>query len=125
VVTHFSAFNAGGEIEGSEFEIQGGFTLGTGSNGIHPLTEGVVLQLGTFSVTIPSGSFKSARGGSYKFEGTIDGLAVEIYIAPVGTNRYTFTAEGSGASLTGTVNPVSVALTIGDDNGTTTVRAGR
>ena len=124
-VTHFSAFNAGGEIEGNQFEIQGGFMLGAGTNGINPLTEAVVLQLGTFSVTIPSGSFKSARGGSYKFEGTIGGVALEIYIAPAGTNRYTFAAEASGANLIGTVNPVSVALTIGDDAGTTTVTAGR
>jgi hypothetical protein len=122
-VTHFSAFNAGGEIEGNRFEIQGGFMLGAGTNGINPLTEDVVLQLGTFSVTIPSGSFKSARGGSYKFEGTIGGVALEIYIAPAGTNRYTFAAEASGANLNGTVNPVSVALTIGDDAGTTTVSA--
>jgi len=88
-VTNFSAFNAGGEIEGNQFEIQGGFTLGAGTNGINPLTEAVVLQLGTFSVTIPSGSFKRARGGSYQFEGTVDGVALEIHIAPAGTNRYT------------------------------------
>lgn len=124
-VTHFSAFNAGGEIGGNEFEIKGGFTLGAGTNGINPLTEAVVLQLGTLSVTIPSGSFKSARGGSYKFEGTIGGVALEIYIAPAGTNSYTFAAEASGANLNGTVNPVSVALTIGDDVGTTTMRARR
>jgi len=124
-VTQFSTFNAGGEIEGNEFEIQGRFTLGASTNGINPLTEAVVLQLGTFSVSLPSGSFRRARGGSYKFEGTIDGVSLEIDIAPAGTNRYTFTAEGSGANLTGTVNPVSGALTIGDDAGTTTVRSGR
>jgi hypothetical protein len=124
-VTHFSTFNAGGEIAGNEFEIQGRFTLGAGTNGINPLTEGVVLQQGTFSVTIPKGSFKSARGGSYKFEGIIGGVSLEIDIAPASTNSYTFTAEGSGANLIDTVNPVSVALTIGDDAGTTTLRAGR
>ena len=124
-VTHFSAFNARGEIEGNEFELQGKFTLGAGTNGINPLTEGVVLQLGTFSVTIPSGSFKRAGNGSYKFEGSIDGVALEIYIAPAVTNSYTFAADGTGANLTGTLNPVSVGLTIGDDTGTTTVRAGR
>ena len=122
-VTQFSAFNAGGEIEGNQFEIQGGFTLGAGTNGINPLTESVVLQLGTFSVTIPSGSFKRARGGSYQFEGTVDGAALEIHIVPASTNRYAFAAEASGANLTGAVSPVSVALTIGDDAGTTTVRA--
>jgi hypothetical protein len=124
-VTHFLAFNARGEIGGNRFEIQGGFTLGSGTNGINPLTESVVLQIGNSSVSIPGGSFKSARGGSYKFEGTIGGVALEMSIAPSGTNSYTFAAEGRGVNLTGTVNPVSVALTIGDDAGTTTVTARR
>jgi hypothetical protein len=124
-VIHFSAFNAGGEIEGNDFEIQGGFMLGAGTNGINPLTETVVLQLGSFSVTIPSGSFKRGSGGSYKFEGTIGGVALEIHIAPAGTNRYSFAAEASGANLAGTVNPVPFALTIGDDAGTTTLKARR
>ena len=124
-VIHFSAFHAGGEIEGNEFEVQGGFTLGAGTNGIHPLTEAVVLQLGSFSVTIPSGSFKRTRGGSYRFEGTIGGVALEIHIAAAGTNRYTFAAEGRGANLSDTVSPVPIALTIGDDAGTTTLKADR
>jgi hypothetical protein len=124
-VTHFSAFNAAGETGGNRFEIQGGFTLGPGTNGINPLTEGVVLQLGASSVSIPSGSFKRARGASYKFEGTVGGVALEMSIAPAGTNSYTFAAEGRGVSLAGTVNPVPVSLSIGDDAGTTTVTAKR
>jgi hypothetical protein len=124
-VTHFSAFDVGGEIARNQFEIQGRFMLGAGANGINPLTESVVLQLGAFSATIPSGSFKSARGGAYKFDGTIDGVSLELYIAPAGTNRYTFSAEASGADLIGTVKPVPVALTIGDDAGTTTLSAKR
>jgi hypothetical protein len=37
--------------------------------------------------------------------------------------RYEFHAKGQGASLTGTTNPVTVALTIGDDSGATSVTA--
>ena len=33
------------------------------------------------------------------------------------------TVEGKGADSTGTVNPVTVGLTIGDDSGSTTVTA--
>src|SRR5262249_49698304 len=124
-VAHFSAFNAVGEVAGNQFEIRGGFKLGAGSNGINPPSESVVLQLGTFSATIPSGSFNSARGGSYKFEGTIDGVDLELNFVPAGTDRYTFAAEARRANLTGTVKPVSVALTIGDDAGTTTLSVRR
>jgi len=122
-VVPFSAFNAAPEIGSDRFELNGRFTLGEGSNGINPHTEAVTLQLGTFSVTMPQASFKKASDGRYVFEGTIDGAALELRIAPVTTNSYTFNAEGSGANLSGTVNPVSVVLTIGDDGGATTARA--
>src|SRR6267143_1727646 len=122
-VVPFSAFNAAPEIGSDRFELNGRFTLGEGSNGINPHTEAVTLQLGTFSVTMPQASFKKARDGRYVFEGSIDGAALELRIAPVTTNSYTFNAEGSGANLSGTVNPVSVVLTIGDDGGATTARA--
>jgi probable HAF family extracellular repeat protein len=121
----FSAFAAKLEISGTpptSFEINGSFTLGAGSNGINPVNEAVTLKLGTFSVTMPQGSFKKSHGGRYVFEGTIDGAALELGIVPVTTNTYTFNAEGSGANLSGTVKPVSVVLTIGDDNGATTAK---
>jgi len=122
----FSAFAAKLEISGrppTSFEINGSFTLGVGSNGISPVNEAVTLKLGTFSVTMPQGSLKKSYGGRYVFEGTIDGVALELGIVPVTTNTYTFNAECSGANLSGTVKPVSVVLTIGDDHGTTTSTA--
>jgi hypothetical protein len=39
------------------FEMGSSFTLGSASNGINPVTEPENLQIGTFAVTIPSGSF--------------------------------------------------------------------
>ena len=50
-------------------------------------------------------------------------MSLEAKIKPTGTLRYAFNAEGDGASLTGTTNPVPVTLTIGDDSGTTSVKA--
>ncbi len=44
-------------------------------------------------------------------------------IKPTGTLLYAFNAEATGASLTGTMNPVPVMLTIGDDSGATSVTA--
>jgi len=70
----FSAFNAELEISGGgteRFEVIGRFTLGAASNGINPLTEPVTLQLGTSSLSIPSGSFTKNARGQYTFRGTI------------------------------------------------------
>jgi len=44
-------------------------------------------------------------------------------ILNAGYDRFSFTAQGEGANLTGTVNPVTVELTIGDDYGSTIVKA--
>jgi hypothetical protein len=57
----FSAFAAKAEIATGfhpGFEVRGSFTLGAGSSGIAPDTQPVTLTLGSFSTTIPAGSFK-------------------------------------------------------------------
>jgi hypothetical protein len=122
-LTQFSAFSVRSDdgITTGHFDIHGSFTLGSGSDGIDPLGEVVNLQVGNYSVAIPSGSFIRNRKGAYVYEGTIGGVALEVRIAPVSTNSFTFEAEGNGASLTGTPSPITVALTIWDDAGTTTV----
>ncbi len=43
---------------------------------------------------------------------------------PLRGNSFEFEVEGEDADLTGTVNPVEVTVTIGDDTGITTVTAG-
>jgi hypothetical protein len=55
------------------------------------------------------------------FVGTINGVSMSAKITPQGGNNYTFQFTCTGANLTGTVNPASVTLTIGDDTGTTSV----
>lgn len=103
------------------FELSSNFTLGSASNGINPPTEPVTLQVGTFTTTIPSLSFTGA--GSFSFQGVINGVDLTVGISPTGTKRYAFTAVATNASLTGTVNPVPVTLTIGADTGTVSVTA--
>jgi YVTN family beta-propeller protein len=136
----FLAFNAKLEIElerqpnKDSFELESHFTLSsTASNGIHPLTEAVTLQIGTFSITIPPGSFRrhedggeddhAHEDGSFTFHGVIDGVRLKALIKRTGTLRYAFLAKAKGADLTGTKNPVQVMLTIGDDRGTASVKA--
>lgn len=130
----FAAFDAKVEIEDGEFELKGTFTLGSGSDGIDPLTEDVAFQVGTFSTTIPAGSFKfrpaepgkkgkPGKPDRWTFEGVIDGVELEAKITDLGGGSFEFKAEGEGADLTGTVNPVTVGLTIGNDGGSTMVEA--
>ena len=88
----------------------------------------MTLTVGTFSTTIPPGSFKGSKGsaaGPFKFEGTINGVALEVKIAltNTGLRQYSLQAEASSASLTGTTNPVPVTLTIGDDTSSTSINA--
>ena len=122
------------EIKDDEFEVKGTFTLGNGSDGIDPLTEEVSLQVGDFATTIPAGSFtfkpaepgkkgKPGKPAEFKFEGVIDGVSLEVKVTPLDTDDFELKVEGEGVDLTGTVNPVEVGLTIGDDSGSTTVTA--
>ena len=119
----FSTFCA--ELELSQeapkrFELHSRFMLGTSSGGIDPLTEAVTLQIGTFSTTIPVGSFAKARNGGFAFEGVINSVNLEVRIRPLDKNSFTFKAEGKGVDLSALTNPVTVVLTIGNDTGTTT-----
>lgn len=130
----FSAFNAKVEIalgpfaNDDKFDVNATFSLGAESDGINPLTEDVSLKVGAFSTTIPAGSFifhpaKPKKPAQFTFEGVVAGVALEAKIIPVGANTFQFKAEGKGAELTGTVNPVTLGLTIGNDSGSASVTA--
>src|SRR5260221_1529130 len=104
------------------------FPYTTFDNISNPVTENVTLQIGTFSVTIPSGSFQQNHSGRFTFQGVINGLNLQVQITPLGNNIFTFKAEkfkseGIGVDLTGLSNPVDVVLTIGNDSGSTAVTA--
>lgn len=104
------------------------FTLGQGSDGINPMTEPVTLRIANsaianFTTTIPAGSFRKGRTGAYAFAGRINNVLIEALIVPLGNNRFGFQAAAYGANLSGTTNPVTVGITIGNDNGTTSVNA--
>jgi hypothetical protein len=97
--------------------------LGSTSNGINPVKEPVTLQIGTFATTIPPGSFKGTGFGPFTFRGVIDGAALKVTIKPTATKRFALEAEASDAKLTGTKNPVTVRVSIGNNSGTTSVKA--
>ena len=122
-VIPFAAFAARAQIAPADraFEVDATFTLGASSDGIKPIAEAVSLTVGTFSTTIPAGSFKLNKG-SFVFEGVINGVALEAKIRSLGSNRFEFKVQGERANLSGTVNPVMIVLTIGNDHGDVTVR---
>ena len=122
----FADFKVEAEIDldrKDSFEVTGQFKLGAVSERIEPLTGDVTLQLGNFSTTIMASCFQE-NGRRIEFEGTIDGVKLDVAILHAGDDRYFFTASGEGTDLKGIVNPVTVTLTIGDNEGSKTVKAG-
>jgi len=107
------------------FEAKGTFTLGDGSDGIDPLTEDVSLQVGAFSTTIPAGSFTQDRKGEFTFEGVINHVALKVVIHSLSGGKFKFEGSGAGADLRGTLVPLTVRLTIGDDRGSTSLANGK
>jgi len=122
----FSAFSAKLESSGRtppRFELNARFTLGASSDGISTVTEPVMVQVGTFFRIVPPGSFVVSKNGNFVFEGVIDGVKLEVQIWPLGNSSFELKAEGGGVNLLTLTNPVTVALTIGNDTGLTAVSA--
>ena len=104
------------------FDLNSTFTLGAGSSGINPIAEPVTLKVGPFTTVIPAAAFQQNPEG-FLFEGSINGVALEVMIAPQGGNTFTFKVQGAGVSNLPSTNPVTVGLTIGNNGGSTTVTA--
>jgi YVTN family beta-propeller protein len=58
------------------------FTLSSTAPVINPLTQAVTLQIGTFAVTIPPGSFKKNHQGDFVFSGVINGVTLKVRSPP-------------------------------------------
>ena len=108
------------EAEEREFEVKGTFTPGAGSDGIRPLTEEVTLQVGSFTATIPAGSFRRDGRDKFKFKGIVGGVRLEVKIEREGKG-FEFKAEGKGAQV-GRANPVTLRFAVGNDAGSASVR---
>jgi len=112
----------------SAFAVNATFTLGAGSDGLNPAGEDVALVIGTFSAAIPAGSFifhpaKRNSLANFTFLGEIDNALLDVKITDLGNGRFQLQAKGQDADLAGVTNPVTVGLTIGNDEGSTTVKA--
>jgi hypothetical protein len=120
----FASFSAKVDIvrNAQAFDVNTTCTLGAGSS-IAPLTQDVTFQLGSFSTTIPAGSFTQGPHGKFLFDGVINNVALAVNITPLGGGSYAFRIDGVGAPNLPTSNPVMVTLTIGNNSGSATVTA--
>jgi probable HAF family extracellular repeat protein len=118
VTSSLSAFRAKLQFIGksqTDFRLRGSFTLGTDSNGFDPLTQPVLLQLGSLPVAIQTGSFKQSSNGEYVFQGTVGTAAVDFRIMPVTNTRFKFRVEGLTAAPFRLTNPARFILMIGNN----------
>jgi hypothetical protein len=130
----FAAFEASADLKfgptsnDDSFAVSGRFALGADSDGIDPVGENVSLKVGSFSTTIPPGSFVH-RGhgrfdGLFSFKGTIDSVPLQVVIQAIGNNDYLFEGKATAAKLDGTLVPMPVSLVIGNDNGQVEIATG-
>lgn len=125
-VVPFSAFDARLEFTGrpaSKFRLRGNFALGTGTTGIDPITQTVTLQLGTFSVSVPKGSFTQTSKGDYEFQGLVGTVALLFRITEVTNTSFNWQVNGAANAGLPTTSPVIVGLTIGNNTGAVNVIA--
>ncbi len=108
------------------FVLTSTFTLGSSSTGLDPATEAMTLQIASYTLTLPPGSFHQlwkAANAPYGYEGTVKGATVVLSLIPLGNNTFAFDAAGSPVTFPGIKNPVIVTLTFGTDTGTASVKA--
>lgn len=117
----FARFTASANVDVTDgsFVVHGTFTLGAGSRGINPLTDPVTIAMGPFAATIPAGSFTAIGDGQFMFGGTINGVSLTAKISPLGNSTFDLKIEGAGATFTGITSPVTVRVTIGNNEGST------
>src|SRR5579864_4660604 len=86
----FEIFKAKADIDEdrkTSFRVEGFFTLGKTSDGIDPVNEAVQLRVGTFSTTIPAGSFWKEGRQEFEYEGRINDVELRITIHHVEGRR--------------------------------------
>lgn len=101
---------------GSEsFSFSGEYELDENTNGIDPENEDVSISFGTYTEMLPGGTFVCDSAAC-----SFDGEGPGITRATITSSRVAFVAEG--IDLSGTTNPMNIAVHIGDDVGQASVR---
>jgi len=87
----------------------------------------VTIQVGSFSITLPAGSFKAFRNGTnsgiYLYQGVVNSTTLKVQITPLGQNQFQISAYDKQIDLTGLFNPVTVTVGIGGNSASALVTA--
>ena len=130
----FSSFSANVQIHGGKkpsFNVNGTATPAANGSAVNPSTPDVYLWLGThsvtnagtYSVTIPAGSFVyDPKHRSYTFSGVIQNVSLEVLIQQLG-GTVAFSVTANGFDLSNSSNPMPIELHLGSDVGITTIAA--
>ncbi len=107
------------------FHVRGTLELSADSDGIDPLSEPVTLSAGIHTVSIPAGSFGWWNNqGAYGYAGDYNGGRVSILLKePSGYGEtWEYRADFRCVDNSGTSNPITVKLAVGNDRGETEVQ---
>lgn len=125
----FAAFDAKLEIdiEDGEIELMATFALDADSNKFDLVKDSVKVRLaggsGSYSVTLPPGSFKRDSNEALRFRGTIEGVKLLASLVALRGGAFELELVSEGANLRGMANPVAVTLQIGDNGASRSLRA--
>jgi YVTN family beta-propeller protein len=105
------------------FAFDATFTLAATASALTPRTQSMTLTVGGLTLTIPAGSLqqKDSHGKRYFFAGTINNTRLTVFLEGTNLGPYRLTVKGEDCDLSRTENPLPVALTMGNNNGTANV----
>lgn len=105
------------------FRVTGDFSLAAGSSGFDPGRDPVTIALASYTATFPRGTFTRTKGGTYRCDGSFEGIPLRAAITPEAGNQFHFTMEGEGIGLTAAINPLRLLLVAGQNAGSLLVNA--
>lgn len=110
----------GDDDDRSGIALHAKFRLAHNSDGIDLASDSLAVSVGTVSVTVPAGSFKQDKHGTWRFAGDVSSMHVRASLRALKSpGAYVLTIRIGGAELDAAGSPYTVAIAIGDDSGTT------
>ena len=97
--------------------VTGTLTQSASSNGMDPLSEAVVFQVGAQTFSVAASSFTLANGGTYNYSATISGVQISIQLKKAKANEWTIKLTATPSTQ---ATPTNVGLRVGNDVGVTT-----
>jgi hypothetical protein len=105
--------------------VNGSIVLNYNTDGIDPMTQDLKVNIGSYTLTIPKGSFFGIPVGTgyhYIYYSMINNAHVLVHLREDEQDTYTFFVQITHIDLSGTANPVVISLSIGNDSGETEQR---